>query len=206
MKKTTLGILLLLSFASIPLMAQSTVGFSAGVGERDVLDINNQPLADGNTVSIGFFDPGFDVASFVSDLNALDAAWNEFSTTSIQIIFNEPGRFAGSASTFDPVFDDQDIYMLIYQTADNGTPDPTFSNVMGYGLYTSSLPSWTFPIQGGLPDASTTSINSSQVNAAMFGAFDANHLMLMPIPEPGTSSLALLGIGSMLLYLRMRKR
>jgi len=205
MKKSTLKYTLLICLAPSLVLAQSTVDFSAGIGERDVLDVNNQPLASGNVVSVGFFDAGFDVTSYINDLAALDAAWNEFSSTSIRTVFDENGRFSDSYSSFDPVFDDQQICMIIYQTSDNGAPDASFSNVTGYGIYTSSLSNWTFPSQGSIYPFNTTYINSTEVNEAMFGTFDANHLMLMPIPEPSTLALGFLALGSLLL-LRHRRR
>lgn len=178
--------------------AQSTVNYSAGPGQRDVMAINNTPLANGNYVSIGTFNTGFNVANFSRDLMALDAAWNEFGFTTIRTIFSQPGSFADNDSSTSSAFDNQQLWLWIFQTTDNAAPNSTYSNVAGYGLFTSSSGNWLIPPQGSAPPNNTTSINSSEVNSAAFGLFSSSHLTLQPVPEPTLVPLLLVGAG--LLY------
>jgi hypothetical protein len=184
--------------------AQSTVTFSAGPTQRGVVTVDDKPLAAGNYVSVGFFDPSLDLVAFANDLKALADAWNEYGSTTVQTVFGEPGRFAGSGSSMDPVFDDQQIFLWIFQTSNNSAPLTGFANVLGYGLYTSTAPNWIFPAQGSLPPLNTVSVNSSEVNEALFGGFDASSLVLQPIPEPSTWMLLLLSAGPLYLFARRR--
>lgn len=93
----------------------------------------------------------------------------EYGRTSLREIFGLPGRFADSASTQDSVYDNQPIWMTIVSD-------------QGRGVFTSS--GWRFPISGSLPPENTASINTSEVDQAIVGAFNQNHLILYSIPEP----------------------
>jgi len=154
---------------------------------------------------VGFFDFGFDVSANAADLPALDAAWNEFGFTTIQTLFTQQGRFAGSESSGNSQFDNQKIYFRIFKTTGNDQPASDFSNVTAHGIYSSASANWFFPSQGAIPPANTTSVNSSEVTQAFAGSFDANHLFLAPIPEPSTVALFAIGFGSFLLVALKRR-
>ncbi len=201
----TIAILgLSLSFA----LAQSTVNFSSLTGQRDVY-WDGTPIASGNQVRIGYFDSSFDVSSHLYDLSAMGDAWNQFGFTTNRTLFGQPGHFSASASLANPalnVYDGQHIWMWILKTSDNGLPTADFSNVTGYGLYSSSLANWLFPAYSAIPPANTTSVNSSEINTVLFGSYDANHLFLSPVPEPPVSGIMALGISLFLLKFRKRNR
>ncbi len=191
-----------LSFA----LAQSTVNFSSGFNQPDVY-WDGAPVASGNQVRIGFFDSSFDVSSHLYDLPALGYAWYQFGFTTNRTLLGQPGHFAATASLFDPtrdVYHGQRIWMWLLKTSDNGLPTADFSNVIGYGLYSSSLANWVFPAYGATPPANTTSIDSSQINTSLFGTYNANHLFLAPVPEPPVTGFMALGISLFLLAFQKR--
>ncbi len=193
-----LALICSLIFASLlTAPAQSTVNFTAAPAERDIMYNGMTHVPDGNKVSVGFFDSGFDILGSAQSLAALSSAWNEYGSTVIQTVFGEPGRFAGTESSSSPAFDNETVWLWVFATTDNDVPAPDFSNVSSYGLYSSSLANWEFPVQGAVPPGNTTSVNSSEVNQVAFGSLDGDHLFLSPVPEPGM--MALLGLGSVLL-------
>ena len=55
-----LWMVLVICAASQVCRAQSTIGYGAGIGQRDVY-FQGAPVPDGNQVQIGFFNSGFDV-------------------------------------------------------------------------------------------------------------------------------------------------
>jgi hypothetical protein len=186
--------------------SSTTVNFSAAPGQPSVMDITGTAaLADGNLVEIGYFNSGFDVAAFSQDLLALASAWNEFGSTKISTIFNQPGRFSDSASTSDPAFDNNQIWIWLFQTSDDSSPSAGMENVVGYGLFTSSSQNWSFPVQGSIPLDNTTDVNSSEVDQAYFGSFDSSHLLLEPIPEASATAFLAMGVGPLLYSLRRRR-
>lgn len=198
---------LALSLSFVPLLgqAQSTVNFGAGVGERNVQDVFNQPLTDNNSVWVGVFDAGFDVSAASDDLNALNAAWNLLTKDTIETIFGNPGLFGGEASNLDPTFDNSQIWFWIFQTSDNSTPDVGFGDVTGYGLFSGTGSEWYLPPQGLAFPEDTTFVSSDMVNMAYHGSFDNNHLILQPIPEPSTVGLIILGLGCLTFHVWRRK-
>ncbi len=179
--------------------AQSTtVNFQAGLGQRDVVASSGLALPDGNSVLIGSFKSDFSVALHANDLNALSGAWNLYGETTIQTLFGVfPGRFSGTESSTSSLFDGQQIWLWIIRTTNNVMPTPDFSNVSEYGLYSSTASTWLFPQHDSVPPGNTVSINSSEVNQALFGSFDANHLTLAQVPEPSTYVLMGLGLGAL---------
>ena len=176
-----------------------TVNFTAAPGQRNVMDDGSVPLADGNYVKLGCFNSGFDIPANAGNLSALSAAWHEFGFTTIQTIFGQAGRFAGTLSGNDPLFDGQRMWLWIAKTSGDTAPAPDFSNVMAYGVYSSASPSWLFPFNGTLPPGNTASVNSSEVDQAAFGSMDVNHLFLA-IPEPSTYGLIVIGLGQFMLF------
>jgi hypothetical protein len=135
------------------LHGQSTVNFSAGPGQRDVRTVTGQPVMIG-TAAIGFFD---------------NDVWYQYGITDIREIFGEPGRFAGVAFSNDPIFPGQQIFLAI-NSGEQG------------GLYTSSLDNWVFPDRLEPFPANTTSINTSEIDTAIYGFFNDSHVILAPEP------------------------
>ena len=183
--------------------AQSTIGYGAGIGQRDVY-FQGAPLPDGNQVQIGFFDSGFDVSGNAGNIFTLASAWNQLAFTDITTIFNQPGRFGANASTADPAFDGQKVCLWLFKTSDDGAPLPNFSNVTGFGIFSSTSANWIFPIHNALPPGNTTSVNSSEVDQVFNGSYDFNHLILSPVPEPGTC--VLLGISGVIILFGLKRR
>lgn len=130
-------------------VAQSTVTFSSGPGQRDLRDPTGAPITSG-----------------VAIIGTPDGI--EYGRTPVREIFGLPGRFAGSASSLDPVFDNQNIWLTIVSD-------------QGIGIYTSA--SWRFPFHDALPPENTLSINTSQVDTAIKGFLTPDHL-IVHIPEP----------------------
>jgi hypothetical protein len=181
------------SQASSQAQGSITVNFGAGPNQPDVVDQGGSPLADGNYVRLGCFDPGFNLLANANNMTALSGAWNEFGFTTIRPIFGQPGRFAATLSGSDPLFDGQQMWLWILRTAGDTAPAPDMSNVMEYGVYSSTAPNWLFPAQGTVPPGNTASVNSSEVDQAAFGSFDANHLFL-EVPEPSAFGLFTIGL------------
>ena len=160
-----LWMLLMVCAATQMSRAQSTIGYGAGINQRDIY-FQSTPVPDGNQVQIGFFNSGFDVQGNAGNIFALASAWHELDFTDIKTIFNQPGRFGANATTSDPTFDGQAICLWLFKTSNNGVPLANFSNVDGYGVFSSTLSNWLFPVHNAVPPGNTTSINSSDVDQA----------------------------------------
>jgi hypothetical protein len=190
------------------LVAQSQVNYSAAPGQRSVHTLDGAAVADGNTVWIGAFNSGFSVGAFANRPQDLLANWREFGSTTISTIATQPGRFTGSASSFDAFFPNKQIYLWIFSTIDGGAPDTVdFSNVDEYGLFSANLANWTFSPDP--PPSNLRTINSSQVNQNLFGSADSTRLFLsggfITVPEPSTLGLLSIAIPAIVLALRKRR-
>jgi len=189
--------------------AQSTVNFSAGVGQPN-LYWAGAPVPDQNEVRIGFFTSGFDFSAHLYDLNALDSAWKGYgSTLTTNIMGMQPGGFAGAAtqpagSGGASLFEGQKVYLWIFKTVSDSVPTADFSNVQGYGLFSSTSNTWYFPASGEIITG-TGSINSSEIDQAWFGNYDLSHLYLDAVPEPSIAGLAVLSLGMLLLAVRRKQ-
>lgn len=183
--------------------AAITVDYMAGLGQRTLADKQNNTLADGNEVRIGFFVAGFDVAANGGDLLALDGAWTEYDATSvITLLGTQSGSFTGSMALNDLAmnFSGQRIHLWVLDTSDNLVPDGTYSNVDEWGIYTNLTdPAWVFPTEGVAPNF--TSVSTDGVTDALVGSVGA--LSLQTIPEPTAPFLAVLAGG--LACLRRRR-
>ncbi len=210
MKKIVFLIALFLTPVYAIIAGMITVDYTAGPGLRDVTDASLTALPNGNVVSIGYFDSGFDVSTNANNLVALGGAFNAFDSTNIQTIFGQAGRFADSASVDDAVFMDgfnEKIYMWAFKTAGAAVPAGDFSNVSEYGLFSGTAANWFFPDTVVDPIFTSTMITSSEVDQAFFGSFDGDHLILQQaaevvVPEPSAYILFVLGI----LALGVRRR
>jgi hypothetical protein len=176
------------------------VNFSAGIGERPVVDSLGLPVPDGNQVRIGYFTVGFDVGGNAADLDALQDAWHPFGQAEIRTLMHRyPGSFTGSATSTDAEFNGQKIYLWAFKTGDHQAPGAGFGNVQQYGLFSSSLVSWTFPEVGAVPPANLRQISTREVDHAWYGAILAGPSgspgALQLVPEPASASaLAALGL------------
>ena len=194
---------LLASAASVHAQSASTT-YTGGPGERDVM-FGGVPVADGNYVEIGYFTPGFNVSANAGSLSALAGAWQQLDFTTTQQIFAQGGRFGATASTSSASFDNQKVALWLFKTSDNAAPASGFGNVQGYGVYSSTGGNWFFPFHDAVPPGNMGTVTSSEVNTAYFGTFDANHLLLTPVPEPSIYALLALS-GGLVLVARLRKR
>ena len=202
---------LIAGLALVPhLMAQSQVNYSASPGQRSVfLSNGTTPVANGNTVLIGTFDPSFqaDVGQNADDPQTLFANWHTFGSTTISTIAGQPGRFTGSSTSTDPFFGNQKIYIWIFSTTGAAAPDTTdFNNVDEYSLYSATAVNWFFSPDP--PPSNLRTINSSQITQSFYGTFDSTHLVLGNfniVPEPSALGLLSLGIPAVVLALRKRR-
>lgn len=209
-----LTILLFLAVAGTgSLQAVISVNLSAGFGEYPIADSGGTPLPDGNEVRIGFFDGAFVTGGGLDDLGladlaTLDSNFTTFATTTITTLTagsdTQPGSFSDSGSSSDSAFDNQSIYLWIFDTSDDLAPDGTFSNVEEYGLYGSTDPAWVFPTQ--TDTFPTTTINTTQIDEFFVGELDAgNDQLLTAVPEPAQVGL-LFGIGTLTFAFVRRRR
>jgi hypothetical protein len=195
-------------------LAQSStqVDYAAQLGQKTVALLpSGTPVANGNSVWLGGFNSGFDPAANDSNPVQLLANWNSYDATTIVTLqppFNQAGSFSHTGTSTLPVFNNMKIYLWIFSTDDGLAPEAGFANVNAYGLFSSSLPAWTFPTLGSSFPANTTAIYSSDVNQARHGSIDSSHLYLStfsPVPEPSTVALLSIGIPAALLAFRRRR-
>jgi hypothetical protein len=193
--------------------AQTEVQYTAGSGERNVVQADGTTVVpNGNYVEVGYFDSnaGFNPSTSSTDLLALDAHWHQFGFTNIETFapFGPPvgGRFRGDDVLNDPSFDNQKIYLWIFDTTGNGAPAGDFSNVTEYGLFSSTASNWQFPVDGTPNPGNLTTVSSSDVNQFIFGGSVAGSPgsleLATTVPEP--SSLSLVAVGLLLAH-RMRR-
>jgi hypothetical protein len=179
--------LCLFSLLGESLKASVTVNYTAQSGQRNVVDSGGNLISEGHQVRIGYFDPGFDLDRDAGDLVALDASWHQFDSTTIRVIQEQPSRFSRSSPGLcDPQFNSRRIHLWILMTSDGSAPLPDYSNVLEFGIFTSSATSWLFPQHNSLPGLNNTQINTSQVDdaAGRQGSIEAGSLKLSPNPNP----------------------
>jgi hypothetical protein len=170
-------------------MAQSfTVDLDGGPGFRALQTAESDLVPAGNSVELGWFDAGFDVAANASDLLVLRSAWNPFLSTSVRDIFGEPGRFAASESSADDTFTGQKIYLWAFKTTGNSLPDGNLANVEQHGLFSSTAAAWVFPSRFALPPANSAFLTSGDVDQMFVGTATSDHLVLAVVPEPAETA------------------
>lgn len=202
---TTLLTLAVAAFSAVAAQAQSSIYASGGLGERDAY-YAGLPVPDDNRVSVGTFQPGFDPMANSANLGALADAWRELGYTTIRTIVFEPGHFAAQLYNTDAAFDNQKIWLWIYDTPDRVAPTAELDNVTATGLFSCTLPNWVFPPHDASALTGARSISTDEVNQAALGYFDADHLYLVQVPEPSTWILGLLGAGALVLTRTFRRR
>lgn len=192
-------------------LAQSSVNinYSGGSGSPNMVGLNQQPLASGNDVEIGYFDSSFNISLNAGNPSALQSArlsggaWHVFGSTNISSNFLlPPGSFSSTATQSGATaanFATQPIDLWVFQTTDNAAPASNFSNVESYGIYSSSSAKWIFPTPGATPI--TENITTSDVNDFYAGSLipgSPGSLELQAVPEPGALALAGLGLAAVL--------
>ncbi len=184
------------------------VFYSGNAGESNAVVSAGQPVPDGNTVEIGYFTSGFNPTNNANSLLTLGAAWHEFGSANISTFAPSGppvgGRFLGDSITTDPSFQGNKIYLWIFETSGNGAPAADFSNVLEYGLYSSSSNNWVFPPIGTPGLGNQQILSSNQIDTFLFGdgitsgsgdPRTPGSLQLanvQAVPEPGV--MALLGV------------
>lgn len=186
--------------ASLTCHAQISVTYQGGTGTTvpHMVDSTGTALPDsiGNTVEIGYFDVGFNVAGNAGDLQTLASHWHLFDSTAIIHAFGSPslpGAFSKtSPGISDSQFVSKQMDLWVFKTTDGLAPNfSTFANVSEYGLYTGA--SWVFPGTT-VPPGSIISVATTGIDTAFAGSINPGvSLELAVVPEP--SSLTLLGLG-----------
>jgi hypothetical protein len=207
-QKQTLTSLAMLGLSLAFADAQSTVTFSAAIGQPNVF-WQGVPVANQNEVRIGYFDSGFDISGHLNDLNAMSSAFNLYGSTEVTTILGiQEGSFTGTATKSDPatasLYEGQKIYLWIFKTANDSAPAQDYSNVLGYGLYSSTANTWVFPNVNGANPTGNGEIFTSGINQSLYGSFDETHLYLTPVPEPPTVALAVVSLGALFLVMRRK--
>jgi hypothetical protein len=174
------------------------VDYTAGLGERPLVDGYGAPLDDGNQVRIGTFTAAFDVKANAKDLDALQRNWQEFGSSEVRTLLGFlHGGFADSATSSDALFSGAKIYLWAFDTTDDQAPAVDFGNVRGYGLFSSRDASWKFPQFGALPPGNLGIINTTQVDEAFAGAIIGGSPGALQVPEPAAGAVVL-GLGLLL--------
>jgi hypothetical protein len=218
-----IGIMKRLIFGSLALIVlapqswaqgQTQVNYSAPLGERTVYTLSGTPgpVQNGNEVWLGTFDTTFVVAANQDDPAALLATWIHYDETPITSLppFNQPGSFSEiSATSDDPVFNNKRMYLWIFSTDGAAPPAADFSNVNAYGLFTSTSDlDWIFPDVNTPFPGNVKDISTDDIDQALHGSFDNDHLYLSTftlVPEPSVAGLLSLGIPAVVLVLRKRR-
>ncbi len=174
----------------------------AGPGLPNVLTPGEIALADGQKVSVGYFDAGFDVAAAGGNHFQLQQAWNTLGTLDVRTIFDEPGRFAGQLE-----IDAQDLIgtQLYFWIVEGSTADTAFQLGSTYhmGLFTTSGTGWTIPAET-IPPVLQLTLSTADIDRSIFGGIQPEHLNLVPVPEASSFSWLLLAFFLVLRRRRLR--
>ncbi|MFT5104553.1 MAG: hypothetical protein ACI9UA_000168 [Pseudoalteromonas tetraodonis] len=177
-----------------------TVDATAGPGLRSLADTSGAALASGNQVQLGYFDSGFNFTTMSGDLAEARTAWNPFGSLAVTSIATESGRFSGSITDDDSGFVGEQIYLFAFQTSGSTAPDPSWSNVEAYGIFTNNASSdWIFPDGNTL--GNETFVSTDAVTVAHWGNIESSSLGLSsPVPEasPAWLSGLILGVSAVM--------
>ncbi len=202
MIRSILILTLTLGVSQFAARAQISITYTGGPGESNVVNSAGTAI-NGDTVSIGTFTNGF-IPTSTSTLAELQGNWLNFDSTTTHTILGVDGRFgATSAGVNNPDFNNKQIYLWISEGSGN--------NVTEYGLFTSTNPDWTFPLNNSAIPPNP--IDSNEVNTFIFGdgilgsggSTPGSLQTLAAVPEPGTISLLALG-GLLFAGFRARRR
>ncbi len=199
--------LLSLALAQAATQAQITVNYGAYPGQRNVtVAPTGTPLADGNTVEVGYFNSTLDLSANAGNLGALLDNWHLFGSTEI-VSISGPGQFAGVSANSDSQFFGKPIAIWIFDTG--GAPlAADLSNVRTYGVFTDAA--WSFPKSTDNPpflvQISSADPGISGFHATVVGDLETGTLLLDPVPEPSALSLLSLGFGMAVLAVRRVSR
>lgn len=163
---------------SLQAESRSTVIYMGGIDRSPVHTASGEPLANGYTVSIGSFEDDFDPAAHTADVAALLEHWHAYDQTEIQRIDDVAGSFTKQGFSEDPFFTGKPIFLMVSRTSDGQAPFLDGSNVLDYGLFTSSVSSWTFPTPGAMPPLESTLIHTDQIDTALWGNVSGEAHML----------------------------
>lgn len=173
-----------------PLSGQTiNVQLQAQPGQRALQLESGGAVPDGNEVRVGVFDEGFDVAAHANDLAALQGAWNAFGSTTVRTLSGQPGRFSASLASEAGTFPGKKLYVWVFNTTSNGSPQADLGDVEAHGLYASDAVSWQFPSPG-LPPLNSVTVTSDQVNEVLVGGAESSHLILQAVPGMETLTYA----------------
>lgn len=186
--------LLAFLFCTLQCALTSTVSLQGGFGYPAALNAAGQPVDPGYEVSIGTFVDGFDPAANPSDLAALLANWRPYGFTITREIFGSPGSFFFEHVNNDPFFAGKRIHLFLTRTKDLAAPRPDGSNVLDYGVFTSTAvrtdktTEWSFPPVGPeiQPPSDLRQLNTSQIDSSLWGTLDSGSPTLAW--KSGTSS------------------
>jgi|KBSMisStandDraft_5_1062788.scaffolds.fasta_scaffold1033442_1 hypothetical protein len=193
-----------LGISQLAAHAQISITYTGGPGESNVVNSAGTPI-NGDIVSIGTFTNGF-IPTSTSTIAELQGNWLNFDSTTTHNILGLDGRFgATSPGVNNPAFNNKQIYLWITEGSGN--------NITEYGLFTSTNPDWTFPLNNSaLPP---NPIDSNEVNTFIFGdgilgsggstPGSLQTLAVTVVPEPGSLSILALG-GLLLAGARARRR
>ena len=192
--------------ATISVEGAATVSWSA-------VDTNGLALADGTLIpegsgllQIGKFDiPDLTIAANKTDLIYLASHFTSFGFGVVgDGATGYDGAFSISSANSGATFAGQQIYLwALYPNPGSGTPTQE-------GIFYSTLANWKFPTD---TDTGSTSLDLEEVNTAVVGTLNGAPngwatvtTKLEVIPEPSTTTLVMVGLGSVCLFIRRRNK
>lgn len=178
------------------LEARQTVFYLGGKGQAALRSSAGFPLPNDVTVQIGVItDDLADVSQLAADPAVLQANWTAVGTTATRRLASDYGSFADRAMWDDAALTGKKLYLLVIRTDDGQMPAQDWSNVIEYGLYSSTQVNWLMPDTYARPPQNLTQINSTQVDEAFYGQVSDSALVLSPIANATETQLAAISSG-----------
>lgn len=165
----------LFTLLAIPAVSLSagTVSIQGFLGSQLTFGSDGELLDYDNIVRVGALDEGVDLAAAAFDPAILERHWTFVWETEITPVIDlGEGQFSVffDDSSFPPSLIGQRIWLWIYETSDNGPPAGDYSNVIGYGLFSSSGPEWTFPPDAPLDPSSNRILDTNKMDLILRGS------------------------------------